>query len=172
MRSLPLPGALMGTLHEEKLQIDKAVTNYSQALLADSHQLASYLGLARIAFRQHRWQEVVKFTNQLASVNPIAFPVVYLYNAAANFNLENFSPAENSARKFQSLDREHERPQVYLLLGEILAHEHDYAGAAAEKKSFLRIVPDAYDADEIKDEIKILEDLSTQKENAGVASIN
>jgi hypothetical protein len=37
---------------------------------------------------------------------------------------------------------------------------------------FLRIVPDAYDADEIKDQIKILEDFSTEKESAGVASIN
>jgi tetratricopeptide (TPR) repeat protein len=106
---------LMGTLHEEKRQLDKAVTDYSQALLADSHQLAAYLGLARVAFRQHRWQEVVEFTNQLASVNPLAFRVACLYNAAANFNLENFSPAEKSARKFQSFDRDHERPQVYLL---------------------------------------------------------
>jgi hypothetical protein len=60
----------------------------------------------------------------------------------------------------------------YTSLGDILTREHDYAGAAAEKNSFLRIVPDAYDADEIKDQIKILEDFSTEKESAGVASIN
>jgi tetratricopeptide (TPR) repeat protein len=70
---------LMGTLHEEKLQLDKAFTDYSQALLADSQLQAAYLGLARIAFREKRWQEVVRFTDHVASVNPIAFPVAYLY---------------------------------------------------------------------------------------------
>jgi hypothetical protein len=55
------------------------------------------------------------------SVDSLGFPVAYLYNGAANFNLENLSAAEKSARKFQALDTEHERPQVYLLLGDILA---------------------------------------------------
>ncbi len=108
---------LIGTLHEERLQLDKAFMDYLQALLADSHQLAAHLGLARLAFREQRWQEVVQFTDQLVRMNPVAFPVAYLYNAAANFNLGNVSVAEKSARKFQSLDTEHERPQVCLLLG-------------------------------------------------------
>ena len=162
---------LIGTLHEERLQLDKAFMDYSQALLADSHQLAAYLGLARLAFREQRWHEVVQFTDQLIRMNPVAFPVAYLYNAAANFNLGNVSVAEKSARKFQSLDTEDERPQVYLLLGDILARQHDYAGAA-EERSFLRIVPDADNAEEIKEEIKVLEDFSRGIENAGVPPIN
>jgi hypothetical protein len=120
---------LMGTVHEEKFQLDKASLDYSQALVAEPQMLAPYLGLARIAFREKRWQEVIQFTDQLVRVNPIAFPVAYLYNAAANFNLRTLMTAEKSARRFESLDTEHERPQVYLLLGDILAAERDYAGA-------------------------------------------
>jgi hypothetical protein len=61
---------------------------------------------------------------------------------------------------------------VYLLLGDILAAERDYAGAAEQKKIFLMIVPNAHSTQAIKEQIKILEDLSRVKENAGVTSIN
>ena len=163
---------LMGTLREKKLQVDEAFMDYSRALQIDPHLLPVYLGLARTAFRGKRWQEVIRFTDQLVRVDSLGFPVAYLYNAAANFNLENLSAAEKSARKFQALDTQHERPQVYLLLGDILAHEGDYAGAAEQKKSFLRIVPDTYDAEEIKEQIKVLKELTRGTVNAAVRASN
>jgi hypothetical protein len=67
----------MGTLHEEKLELDKAFMDYSQALSTDSQLLPAYLGLARIAFLEKRWQEVVQFTDQLARVDPISLPAGY-----------------------------------------------------------------------------------------------
>jgi tetratricopeptide (TPR) repeat protein len=163
---------LMGTLREKKLEVDEAFMDYSRALQIDSHLLPAYLGLARIAFRGKRWQEVIQFTDRLVSVDSLGFPVAYLYNAAANFNLENLTAAEKSARKFQALDTEHERPQVYLLLGDILAHEGDYAGAADQKKTFLTIVPNAYDAEEIKGQVKVLEELGRRRVNAAVTASN
>jgi len=162
----------MGTLREKKLQIDDASMAYSRALRIDSHLLPAYLGLARIAFRGKRWQEVIQFTDQLVSIDSLGFPVAYLYNAAANFNLENLPAAKKSARKFQSLDTEHERPQVYLLLGDILAREGDYAGAAEQKRTFLTIVPDADDAKEIKGQVKVLEELRRGKVKTAVTASN
>jgi tetratricopeptide (TPR) repeat protein len=167
---------LMGTLHEEKLQLETASADYSHALLADSRMLAAYLGLARIAFRNKRWQEVVGLTDQLVKVNPAAFPVAHLYNAAANFNLGNLTSAESSARKFQFFDTEHKRRQAYLLLADILAAERDYAGAAHEEKIFLTVapnpceVPNGCDANSIKEEIKILEGLSIEKVKSTTSS--
>src|ERR1700692_1572845 len=162
---------LMGILHEEKLDLDKAFMDYSQALLADSHLLPAYLGLARVVFREQRRHEVIGYTDQVVRANPTGFPVAYLYDAAAHFNLEDFTAAEKSARKFESLDTEHERPRVYLLLGDILAREHDYAGAAEQKKKFLTIVPKAHDAEEIKEEIKVLEDFSRGKASNANTSV-
>jgi tetratricopeptide (TPR) repeat protein len=160
---------LMGTLHEEKLQLETASADYSQALVADSRMLAAYLGLARIAFRNRRWQEVVELTDGLLRVDAAAFPVAYLYKAAANFNQGDLRSAESSARRFQSFDTKHERPQVYLLLADILAAEQDYAGAADEDRIFLTIVPNpcdvpnGCDANSIREEIKILEGLNMEK---------
>jgi hypothetical protein len=61
-------------------------------------------------------------------------------------------------------------PQLYVLLGDILAHEGDYAGAAEQKKMFLTIVPNASDAEEIKEQVKVLEDLSRRKVNTAVTA--
>jgi tetratricopeptide (TPR) repeat protein len=158
---------LMGTLREQQLQLDDAVAAYSRALLIDSHLLPAYLGLARIAFRGRRWQEVVQLTDRVVSLNLLSPRVAYLYNAAANFNLANFAAAEISARRFQALDPEHERPQVYLLLGDILASEGDYAGAVEQEKAFLRIVPNDYDARGIKEQVNVWEGLL----NRGKASL-
>lgn len=150
---------LMGTLREQQLRLDEAFTAYSRALRIDSHLLPAYLGLARLAFRGHRWQEVIQLTDEVVSLNSLSFPIAYLYNAAANFNIANFTAAEISARRFQALDTQHERPQVYLLLGDILSSEGDYAGAAEQKRAFLTIVPNAPDARQIKEQISVLESL-------------
>ena len=86
----------MGVLHEEHLQLDEAFADYSQALEVDSQVLAAYRRLARIAFREQKWQDVGRFTDQLLKLNPFAYPAAHLYNAAANFNLGNFAAAEKS----------------------------------------------------------------------------
>src|SRR6266851_1680428 len=161
---------LMGTLREQQLQLDEAFTDYSRALLIDSHLLPAYLGLARIAFLGHKWQEVVQLTDKVVILNPLSSPVAYLYNAAINFNMANLTAAEISARRFQALDTAHERPQVYLLLGDILACEGDYAGAAEQKKTFLTIVTNAYDAREIKEQVSVLESLLSRRKASLVAT--
>ncbi len=160
---------LMGTVHEEQSQIEAASADYSRALLVDSRMLPAYLGLARIAFRAKKWQDVAELTEKVVRINPDAFPVAYLYSAAANLQIGDLRKAERSARIFQVLDTEHERPQVYLLLADILTAEQDYAGAADEEKMFLAIVrnpcsvPNGWDAESIREEIKILEARSPRK---------
>jgi len=158
---------LMGILREQELQLDEASTAYSRAVAIDSHLVPAYLGLARIAFRRHRWPEVIRFTDKVVSQNPLGSPVAYLYSAAANFNQSNLAAAEISARRFQALDPGHERPQVYLLLGDILAAEGDYADAVEQERAFLRIVPNDYDARRIKQQVNVWEGLL----NRGKASL-
>jgi len=163
---------LMGTLREKQVQLDEAFTSYSRALAIDSHLVPAYLGLARIAFRGHRWQEVVRLTEKVMSLNPLGSPVAYLYNAAANFNQADLHAAESSARRFQALDREHERPQVYLLLADILAAEGDYAGAVEQEKLYLRIVPSDYAVRGIKEQINVWEGLRNRERASLAASGN
>jgi len=46
------------------------------------------------------------------------------------------------------------------------------AGAAEQKKTFLTIVPNAYDAEEIKEQVKALEELRQGKVNTAVTASN
>lgn len=165
--------SLLGAIHEQQNQLDQASHDYSQALLADPNFVNPYFGLGVIAARQQKWQETVQFTDQVAKLNPYAFPAAYFYNAAANFNLGNLDAAEKNARKFQSLDTEHRRPEVSLLLGEILSKKRDYAGAAAQEKDYLKVAPNASNAEAVKADVKRLETLSgTGSANASVPPAN
>ena len=159
----PVSWCLTGTVHEERLQFEAASADYSRALSADPKMLPAYLGLARIAYRDHKWEDVRDLTRKVMQMARGAFPVAYLYNAVALLQMSDLSNAEKSAREFLSFDSRHERPQAYLLLADILTAEGDYASAAEQEKIFLSIVPDpsnvpnSSDAEFIRQQIKSLE---------------
>jgi TolA-binding protein len=90
--------------------------------------------------------------------------MAYFFNAAANFNLGKLDVAEQSARKFQQMDTGHSRPDIVLLLGNILAGKHQYAEAAQLYRDFLVSKPDAPNAEAVRKEAQRLEALSTAKQ--------
>ena len=90
----------------------------------------------------------------------MAFPLAYFFNAAANYNQQKFDVSEESARKYETLDTQHEHPDVCLLLSYILTRKKDYAGAAREIRDYLAVAPNAPDADTLKIQVQRLEELS------------
>jgi Tfp pilus assembly protein PilF len=157
--------SMLGAVHSEMNQTEAAYKDYQQALTADPKFVNPYYGLSVLSMRENKWKEVVQYTDQAIKLNPYAFPVTYLYNSAANFNLGNLDLAEKSARKFVTMDTEHRRPEVALLLGEILAKKHDYAGALAQKRSYLAMAPNAPNSEAVREDVKRLEALSQNSQN-------
>jgi outer membrane protein assembly factor BamD (BamD/ComL family) len=90
----------------------------------------------------------------------MAFPLAYFFNAAANYNAQNFAAAEESARKFKTLDTAHSHPDVCLLLSYALSRKHDYAGAAQQIQEYLVLVPNGPNTESLKADAKRLQDLS------------
>ncbi|HXB23024.1 MAG TPA: tetratricopeptide repeat protein [Candidatus Solibacter sp.] len=160
--------SLLGEIHEGQNQWEQSQTDYTQAIASDPVFVNPYFGLAVIAIHQKKWQEAVKLTGQVEKLNPFAYPVAYLYSAAANFYLGNLDAAEEKARKFESLDTDHRRPDVALLLSNILESKHDYAGAAQMMRTYLERMPNAPNATALRAEANRLENLSAKKE----ASVN
>lgn len=117
-------------------------------------------GLAMIAMQEKKWEEAVRLTDQVVKLNAVAFPLIYFFSAAANYNLQKFDAAEDSAKKFKALDTQHAHPDVCLLLSYVLSRKQDYAGAAREIRDFLAASPNAPDAEALKTEAKRFEDLS------------
>ena len=93
-------------------------------------------------------------------LNAGAFPLAYFFSAAANYNLQKFEPAEDSARKFKTLDTQHAHPDVCLLLSYVLSRKQDYAGAAHEIRDYLAAALNSLDAEQLKADVKRYEDLS------------
>jgi tetratricopeptide (TPR) repeat protein len=157
--------SLMGEVHRMQNQFDVAKKEYRQALAADPKYVAPYFGLAAMAVVEKNWREAVELTDQLDALNPSAYPMAYFFNAAANLNLGKLEEAERSARKFQKLDAAHSRPDIALLLGNILAAQHRYAEAAQLYREFLAARPDAPNAGELRTEAERLESLSAASQH-------
>lgn len=155
--------SLLGNLEQSQKHWDQAKQAYMQSASADPQYVNPVFGLATIAANEKNWADVAKFSAQAAGLNEFAFPIVFWYNAVANFKLNQFEPAEASARKFKSIDKGHQHPEVYLLLGNLVLRHQDYAGAAQLIHEYLELVPNAPQAQELKAQAKTLEEQSVAK---------
>jgi tetratricopeptide (TPR) repeat protein len=151
---------LLGDIHRENKQLDQARTDYEHAISADPQFVNPTYSLAMISIQEKKWDEVGQYSDQVLKLNAMAFPLAYFFNAAANYNLQKFDAAEESAKKFKSLDTQNSHPDVRLLLSYIFSRKQDYAGAARELHDYLAIMPNAANAEELKAEAKRFEDLS------------
>lgn len=156
--------SMLGEIHERQNLLEQAQKDYDQSIAADPVFVNPYFGLSAIAVHEKRWQDTVKFTAQLEKLNPYAYPIAYLYSAAANFYLGKLDAAEEKARKFETMDTAHRRPDVALLLSNILEGKHDYAGAAQKMREYLASSPNVPNATALQGEISRLENLSLQKQ--------
>jgi len=157
--------SMLGEIHRLLKQDEEAVKDFNEALKADPQFVTPYFGLALLAINQKQWEEAARQTEQLVHLNGFAYPIAYFYNAAANFNLGRLEPAEQSARKLETMDTAHQYPDVLLLLGHILFAKHDFAGAAQQMRDYLVLVPHSPDADKIRVDIQKLESMSVAKKN-------
>jgi Tfp pilus assembly protein PilF len=154
---------LLGTIHQDG-NPDLAAKEFSESIASDKQFVNPYFGMAVIALKQKKWAEVQGYTDQVLRLNGYAFPLAHLYNGAANYYLGRMEAAEQSARRFQSLDTDHRRPDVSLLLADILEAKKDYAGAVQQLRVYLTLVPSSPHASEIKADVERLESLRTQQE--------
>jgi Tfp pilus assembly protein PilF len=156
--------SLLGEIHRLQNQFEPAKAEYAKALAADPKFVSPYFGLAAMAVVENKWTEAAQLTDQLIQLNSLAYPMAYFFNAAANLNLGKLDAAELSARKFQQVDRAHTRPDIALLLANILTGKHQYAEAAQLYRDYLAVKPDAPNAEALKKEAQRLEGLSAAKQ--------
>ena len=156
--------SLLGEIHRLQNQFEPARAEYQKALAADPKLISPYFGLATIAVVENKWAEAAQRTDELIQLNSLAYPMAYFFNAAANLNLGKLDAAELSARKFQQLDKAHARPDIALLLANILTGKHQYAEAAQLYRDYLTVKPDAPNAEALKKEAQRLDGLSAAKQ--------
>jgi Flp pilus assembly protein TadD len=151
---------LLGDMHRQRNEFDGARTDYAQAIAADPQFVNPTYGLTLIAMQEKKWEEAVHLSDQVLKLNAGAFPLTYFFSAAANYNLQKFDAAEDSARKYKALDADHSHPDVCLLLSYVLSRKQDYAGAAREIRDYLAAAPSSPEAESLKADAKRFEELS------------
>lgn len=147
----------LGMTYERQKNTPQAKDAYQKAVGIDSRYVNPYLRLSALAASEGKWQDVADTTNRVLRMNGADFPQAYYFNAVANYNLGNLDAAEKSAREARKLDVQHRYPRIEQVLGAILAGKHDYSGAAEQMKAYLRLNPEASDADQVRKQLQQLE---------------
>jgi tetratricopeptide (TPR) repeat protein len=169
----------LGSVLQKQGQKDEAFTAYTRATSIDTRFLPPYLSLAVMASDARDWTEVIRLTGHILDSDPLNHSngyivdfdaanctEAYFYNAFANYKLNKLDDAEKSALKAEQRANVGARyPQLHLLLAEIFAEKNNYSGAINEAQTYLELVPDAKDADQVRAQLTKLEKLNGAASN-------
>jgi hypothetical protein len=148
----------LGQVHERRKDTEAARKAFSEALTIDQKFISPYEGLAQIAARENKWQDVADITDRMLRLNPVDFPRAYFFNAVANLNLQRLDDAEKSAVRLLEMDPHHKFAKAEHVLGLILAQKQDYEGAAVHIRKFIAHAPAGADLDLAKKQLGQLEE--------------
>ncbi len=152
--------SLLGEVYRQNANFSAAKDAYTHAIAADPKFINPYYGMAIISVHEKNWNEVLKYTGQINTLNPALYPMALMYDAAANYYLGNIDAAEKRLKAFESFDSAHQHPDSELLMSNILLGKHDYAGAAKVLENYLKLVPNAPNAAAIQKQIQDLNQMS------------
>lgn len=131
--------------------------DFERAIQSDPKYILPYVELSRMAATAKEWANTVEITNRALRLDGESFPVLYFYNAVAQFNLKNFEQAEKKLRDTIRLDADHQVPRAMRLLGYVLANRGEYREAAEQMRNYLETKLSAAEAQAVKGELTQIE---------------
>jgi tetratricopeptide (TPR) repeat protein len=152
----------LGQVQDVEGKAEDARKSYEAAIAADGKYVSPYDRLALLSVRKGKWEDAASFSKQVIELNPVEFPSSYFYNGLANYNLKKVDPAEKSAREVLKLDTGHKYPQAEGLLAQIMMEKGNYPEAATHLRAYLALVPNAKNADVLKQQLQKLEQASAE----------
>lgn len=152
----------LGRIHAAQGRPDDARKAFESARESDPKYVEPYIQIALLASKNMQWREVADLTDRAIKLDAFDYPQAFFFNAVANYNLKNVDAAEKSAREAERLDTRHQFPQASHLLGVILAQRQDYTGAAEHMRSYLKLAPNAADADNVRKQLDQVEKMTAQ----------
>ena len=126
----------LGSARAAQGNMDGALEAYGKAAEADDRYLTPHMEMMQIYSKLSRWEDIARESSRVIQLNSVQYPVAYYLNAAANFNLKAYEPAEKSARETIKLDTDHRLPRAELLLGMLLARKNENAEAVQVLRSY------------------------------------
>lgn len=147
----------LGMVLEKRGDTAGAVHAWQEAVQADSKYVLPYGKLATYADRKEQWEEAARYSSAWIHLDPEDFPAAYLVNAIAKARLKRMDEAERAARAGLLIDQNRRMPRLSYVLGMILAEKHQYAEAVEQFRDYLRYMPNAKDAEIVREQISKLD---------------
>jgi tetratricopeptide (TPR) repeat protein len=147
----------LGEVLQKQAKPTEARAAWEKAVQADPKYIKPYVQLTMLDLQEKKPEDAVAIGGKAVAMNPLEFPQLYFYYAAANYNLKHLDVAEVNARRATELDNAHEIPRAELLLASVLIAKGDRAGGLQHFRKYLEIVPKAPDAEQVKRAIAQLE---------------
>ncbi len=141
----------LGEALEGSHKPDEAASAYGKAIAIDARLFSVYARWAVMDANRERWDRVAATTDAAIELNPLGWPILFFYNAVANFNLGRLRQAEESAVRAAAADQ---FPRAHYILGHILATRGDYRGAVEQMSKYLDLMSYAADAKRVRAEIQ------------------
>ncbi len=147
----------IGQCYVELHRLEEAREAISKSLAIDGYFTEPHVEMARVAFKEKNWTEVVHWTERALNLDPVNFPETYVMHATAHMYLNHMDVAEMAARRACRLDPQGEFPQTFLILARILQAKQDRAGEREQLLSYLKQVPKGRNADIVRRRLRELE---------------
>ena len=159
----------LGEIERRQGKSAEARKAYESAIAADHKYVSPYDQLALLSAREGKWQDAADFSKQVIQLNPVEFPGAFWCNAIANYNLKRPDEAEASTKELLKLDSVHRYPEAESMLAQILLDKRNYPDAATHLRAYLALVPNAKNADELKQILAKLDQTGAEsKKNPGL----
>ncbi|MBV9294037.1 MAG: DUF3808 domain-containing protein, partial [Acidobacteriaceae bacterium] len=152
----------LGQIERHEGKTDDARKSYESAIAADPKYVSPYDQLAWLSSQQQKWEDAASFSKQVIQLNPVEFPGDFWFNAIANYKLGKLTEAEKSANELLKLDAAHKFPEAETMLAQILLEKRNYSDAATHLRAYLALVPNAKNADQLKQTLARLDEAKAQ----------
>jgi tetratricopeptide (TPR) repeat protein len=158
----------LGLIAQNDNRTADAQKAYQAAISADGKLVPPYLQMAFLSAQQQKWDNTAHYSAEVIELNPVEFPNAFWYNAIANYNLHRLTEAEKSCRELVKLDTAHAFPLAENMMADLLVRRGQYSEAAQHLKEYLVLVPNAKNADVLKQQLLKLEQASATPPAAAV----
>jgi tetratricopeptide (TPR) repeat protein len=154
----------LGRAKMAQQQMEPARDAFLKAIEIDVRLVEPHIELGEMAARREDWPEAARYLDRALQLDPVDFPRLWFEDAVASYNMKDFDRAEKNAREALKVDAAHRNPRANHLLGVILINKHDYAGAGAALRSYIQLVPNAQDLDQVKSQLVQLDNLQVSSQ--------
>lgn len=149
----------LGKIRTQQKSAQPARVAFMKAIEADPKLIPPYVELGLMAAGNADWKQSAEYLDKALQLDPVDYPQTWYAAAVAHYNLGNYANAEKSAREAIRLDPKHANARADYLLGLVLFEKREYAGAAEELSTYIKLAPKAPDAAQAQERLKQAEKL-------------